>query len=91
MARIARVVAPGIRHQITQRGKGRQETFFWPRGLPGLHGAAVGVAGGDDALVTAAPVLALVGNWMDLLATGAPEDEVKELRRHERSGRPLGR
>jgi len=28
---------------------------------------------------------------MDCLATGAPEEEVKELRRHERSGRPLAR
>jgi len=49
------------------------------------------VAGEDDALITVAPLLALVGNWTDFLATGAPEDEVKELRRHERSGRPLGR
>jgi putative transposase len=49
------------------------------------------VAGGDDALITVTPLLALVGNWTDFLATGAPEDEVRELRRHERSGRPLGR
>jgi len=28
MARIARVVAPGISHHITQRGNRRQETFF---------------------------------------------------------------
>jgi len=48
------------------------------------------VAGEDDALITVAPLLALVGNWTDFLATGAPEDEVKELRRHERTGRPLG-
>ncbi len=48
MARIARVVAPGLPHHITQRGNRRQATFF-----------------------------------------GA-EDEVEELRRHERSGRPLG-
>ena len=53
--------------------------------------AAAHVAGEDDALITVAPLLALVGNWTDFLATGAPEDEVKELRRHERSGRPLGR
>lgn len=47
--------------------------------------------GEDDALSTVAPLQALVGNWMDCLATGAPEDEVTELRCHERSGRPLGR
>jgi len=28
MARIARVVAPGIPHHVTQRGNRRQETFF---------------------------------------------------------------
>ena len=53
--------------------------------------AAAHAAGEYDALITVAPLLALVGNWTDFLATGAPEDEVKDLRRHERSGRPLGR
>jgi putative transposase len=53
--------------------------------------AAAHVAGEDDALLTVTPLLALVGNWMDFLATGAPEDEVTALRHHERSGRPLGR
>jgi putative transposase len=28
MARLARVVAPGLPHHITQRGKCRQQTFF---------------------------------------------------------------
>ncbi len=28
MAKIARVVVPGIAHHITRRGKRRQETFF---------------------------------------------------------------
>lgn len=28
MARIARVVAPGIPHQVTQRGNWREQTFF---------------------------------------------------------------
>lgn len=30
MARIARVVAPGIPHHVTQRGNRRQPTFFQP-------------------------------------------------------------
>ncbi len=55
------------------------------------HWSHARVAGEDDALITVAPLLALVGNWMDCPATGAPEDEVKELRCHERSGRPWGR
>jgi len=53
--------------------------------------AAAHMAGEDDALSRVTPLLALVGNGTDFLATGAPEEEVKELRRHERSGRPLGR
>jgi REP element-mobilizing transposase RayT len=28
MARIARVIAPGIPHHVTQRGNRRQQTFF---------------------------------------------------------------
>ncbi|MFZ5626936.1 MAG: transposase, partial [Bacillota bacterium] len=28
MARIARVVAPGVPHHVTQRGNRRQQTFF---------------------------------------------------------------
>jgi putative transposase len=30
MARLARVVAPGLPHHVTQRGNRRQETFFSP-------------------------------------------------------------
>jgi putative transposase len=51
--------------------------------------AAAHVAGSNDQLVSVAPLLALVGDWRGFLATGATEDEVQELRRHERSGRPL--
>jgi len=28
MARLARVVAPGVAHHVTQRGNRRQRTFF---------------------------------------------------------------
>jgi putative transposase len=193
MARIARVVAPGVPHHITQRGNRRQETFFcvedfqaylallgewcgywkvevWAYCLMPNHvhviavptsedalrraigethrrytrrvnfregwrghlwqgrfsscpldepyllaaaryieqnpvraglvakpwdypwsSAAAHMAGIDDGLVTVAPLLALVGDWRAFLATGVTEDEVKELRRHERSGRPVGR
>jgi len=28
MARLARVVVPGVAHHVTQRGNRRQETFF---------------------------------------------------------------
>ncbi len=47
-------------------------------------------SGRDDSLVKASPLLELVGDWKAFLATGASEDEVQQLRRHERTGRPLG-
>ncbi len=37
MPRIARVVATGIPHHITQRGNRRQETFFFNFELPFLE------------------------------------------------------
>jgi putative transposase len=48
------------------------------------------VAGRDDALVKAAPLLQRVGNWEDFLSLETSEEEVKRLRRYERTGRPRG-
>ncbi|HXG81264.1 MAG TPA: transposase [Sphingomicrobium sp.] len=50
MARLARVVVPGLPHHVTQRGNGRQQTFFSDgdyrlyRGLLGEHCRACNVA-----------------------------------------------
>jgi putative transposase len=50
MARLARIVIPGIAHHVTQRGNGRQQTFFKAadyalyRDLLCEHAAANGVA-----------------------------------------------
>jgi hypothetical protein len=33
MARLSRVVIPGIPHHVTQRGNGRQRTFFEDYGI----------------------------------------------------------
>jgi putative transposase len=52
--------------------------------------ASAHVAGRDDVLVTAAPLLKLVGNWEGFLSLETSEEAVRRLRRHERSGRPLG-
>jgi len=41
-------------------------------------------------LVTAAALFERVGDWRALLSLPADEDEVDALRRHERTGRPLG-
>jgi putative transposase len=50
MARLARFIVPGVPHHITQRGNGRQKTFFAPhdyalyRDLLKEHAAANGVS-----------------------------------------------
>ncbi|HXN05700.1 MAG TPA: transposase [Nitrospiria bacterium] len=44
----------------------------------------------DDELVKVSPLLGLVGNWREFLSQAASEDQREELRRHERTGRPLG-
>jgi len=53
--------------------------------------AAAHVAGKDDALVRVEPLLKRAGcDWKDFLAGGLDPDEAELLRRHERTGRPLG-
>ena len=44
MARLARVVAPGVPHHVTQRGNRRQRTFFCEAGY-GMHAALLGEQG----------------------------------------------
>lgn len=192
MARIARVVAPGVPHLITQRGNRRQDTFFEEedyRSYTGLMGewcARYGVAvwayclmpnhvhmiavpaaedslrraigeahrrytrkvnarqqwkghlwqgrfasypmednyiltaaryielnpvragllersedypwssakahltGQNDELVRVEPLLERVLNWQSLLSEQLFEDQLEEIRKHERTGRPLG-
>lgn len=106
MVRLARVVAPGIPHHITQRGNRRQETFFcaedyieqnpvraglaatpwdYPRSSARGH-----VAGRDDSLVKAAPLLKRVDHFEGFLSLEKSEEEARRLRRYERTGRPLG-
>jgi putative transposase len=192
MARLARVVAPGIPHHITQRGNRRQPTFFcaedyecylelmaqfcraeqveiWayclmpnhvhliavPQSADGLRrgigeahrrytrrvnfregwrghlwqgrfasfaldesylltaaryvelnpvraglvnapsryrwsSAAAHLRGRDDALVRVAPLLEVAANWRRLLISVIREEDLKVLRGHEHTGRPLG-
>ena len=53
--------------------------------------AAAHVKGVDDALVKVAPLLGLVNEWRSLLQSGMTDDhEAILIRRHERTGRPLG-
>jgi len=160
MARIARVVVPGIPHHISQRGNRRMDTFFseadyreylslmaewcnrckvqvWayclmtnhvhlivvPESTDGLR-RAIGEAhrrysryinfqkgwtgivkkpenykwssakahlqGENDILVEVEPLLSIIPDWQELLSGDLSVEEYEILRRHERSGRPLG-
>jgi putative transposase len=48
------------------------------------------LSGRDDCLVKVAPLLGMVGDWKGLLNSALPEEELKALRGHGRTGRPLG-
>ena len=68
-----------VRAGITKRS----EDYAW-------SSARAHLAGRDDRLVKAGPLLDMVGDWAAFLAGGLGEDEGNVLRKHERSGRPLG-
>jgi putative transposase len=61
-----------------------QDATSWPWSSARAH-----LAGLDDKLVKVAPLLAMVGEWK-LFLGAATDEEVEKIRRHERSGRPLG-
>jgi putative transposase len=44
----------------------------------------------DDELVRVQPLLDLAGNWLQFLTRDVPDEELKHLRMHTRTGRPLG-
>ena len=46
--------------------------------------------GQDDILVRVHPMLDEIGDWEGCLALGVDEKEAALMRRHERTGRPLG-
>ena len=48
------------------------------------------VAGRDDCLVKVTPLLAMIGDWRAFLDSAQPEEELRKLRSHTRTGRPLG-
>ena len=52
--------------------------------------AGAHVAGKDDDLVTVAPLAGLVPDWRAYIAVDASEAQLTALRKHERTGRPLG-
>lgn len=57
----------------------------WPWSSARAH-----LAGADDRLVRAAPLLERAPDWAGLLAAALPQDIYEAIRRAERTGRPLG-
>ncbi|MCD6585412.1 MAG: transposase [Desulfobacteraceae bacterium] len=53
--------------------------------------AAAHISAQNDKLVTVEPLLSIInGNWENFLAGASSSEELEEIRRHGRTGRPLG-
>jgi putative transposase len=48
------------------------------------------LSGRNDELVRVSPLLEIAGDWMLFLSSGGEEEKMNHIRRHERTGRPLG-
>ena len=59
-------------------------TLEWPWSSPTAH-----LQGRDHRPVKVAPLLAIAGDWNALLNSGPTEEELRDLRLHSRTGRPL--
>jgi len=57
----------------------------WPWSSARAH-----LSGRDDGLVKVAPLLARIADWNAFLQSVVPEEELREMRGHGRTGRPLG-
>jgi putative transposase len=93
MTRLARAIVPGLPHHVNARYielnpvraklVSRAEDYPW-------SSARAHLLGRDDALVTAASLLARVPEWRTFLGADAKTDDDGMFRRHETTGRPLG-
>ena len=59
------------------------EAYLW-------SSAAAHMAGRDDVMVRVSPLLEIVGDWGEFLSQEVAQEDVRLLRSHERTGRPLG-
>ena len=57
----------------------------WPWSSARAH-----LSGHDDRLTKVAPLLAMVNDWRGFLNSAIREEELRDLREHGRTGRPLG-
>jgi len=62
-----------------------QSAADWPWSSAQAH-----LAGKDDPLVKVAPLRAMIADWNAFLQSAMSEGELEEIRRHGRTGRPLG-
>ena len=46
--------------------------------------------GVDDQLARVKPLLEIIGDWRDFLTGAGEEEQMNEIRKHERTGRPVG-
>lgn len=61
----------------------RPEIYPW-------SSASAHMSGYDDQLVKVSPLLEIIGDWRAFLSAGEDDQKVKEIRRHENTGRLLG-
>ena len=57
----------------------------WPWSSASAHMTAT-----DDELVRVAPLLEMAGDWRQFLMGAGNETDINDIRKHERTGRPLG-
>ena len=57
----------------------------WPWSSARAH-----LSGRDDRLAKVAPMLAMINDWRGFLNSAIREEELRDLREHGRTGRPLG-
>jgi putative transposase len=62
-----------------------EKPAMWPWSSAQAH-----IAGIDDALVKATPLLEIAGDWKLFLAGVGREEDANQIQTHERTGRPLG-
>ena len=67
------------------RAKLAADAADWPWSSAKAH-----LSARDDRLVRVGPMLDLVNDWRAFLDSALPEEELRELRNHARTGRPLG-
>ena len=67
------------------RAKLASKAEEWPWSSARAH-----LSGRDDKLTNVSPLLAIVADWRGFLDSALREEELRDLRAHARTGRPLG-